>query len=152
MHVGLVWAGAARKSDPAAVATDRLRSLDPAVLAPLLAVPGAIPVSLQWGIPAPPGVLQVMDGVRDFMDTAAIVEALDLVVSVDTAVAHLAGALGRTVLLLDRYDNCWRWLYRREDTPWYPTMRLLRQSRAGDWSPVVASAAEIVAVLAGGFP
>ncbi len=151
LRVGLVWAGAARKSDPAAVATDRLRSLDPALLAPLLAVPGTVPVSLQWGSPAPPGVLQVMDGVRDFMDTAAIVEALDLVVSVDTAVAHLAGALGRTVLLLDRYDNCWRWLYRREDTPWYPTVRLLRQSRAGDWPPVVASAAEIVAALAGGI-
>ena len=152
LRVGLAWAGAARKSDPAAVATDRLRSLDPALLAPLLAVPGAVPVSLQWGTPAPPGALQVMDGVRDFMDTAAIIEALDLVISVDTAVAHLAGALGKTVLLLDRYDNCWRWLYRREDTPWYPTMRLLRQSRAGDWPPVVASAAEIVGALAGGVP
>ena len=152
LRVGLVWAGAARRRDPAALATDRLRSFDPALLAPLLAVPGTIPVSLQWGTPAPPGALPVMDGVRDFMDTAAIIEALDLVVSVDTAVAHLAGALGKTVLLLDRYDNCWRWLYRREETPWYPTMRLLRQSRGGDWPPVVASAAEIVAALASGFP
>jgi Flp pilus assembly protein TadD len=152
LRVGLVWAGAARKSDPAALATDRLRSFDSALLAPLLAVPGTVPVSLQWGAAAPPGALQVMDGVRDFMDTAAIIEALDLVVSVDTAVAHLAGALGKTVLLLDRYDNCWRWLHRREDTPWYPTMRLLRQSRAGDWPPVVASAAEIVAALTDGVP
>ncbi len=152
LRIGLVWAGAARKSDPAALATDRLRSFDPALLAPLLAVPGTVPVSLQWDAPAPPGALQVMDGVRDFMDTAAIIEALDLVVSVDTAVAHLAGALGKTVLLLDRYDNCWRWLHRREDTPWYSTMRLLRQSRAGDWPPVIASAAEIVAALASGLP
>ena len=84
--------------------------------------------------------------------TAAIVEALDLVVSVDTAVAHLAGALGKPVLLLDRYDNCWRWLHGREDTPWYPTMRILRQERAGDWPPVIARAAAIVANLASGSP
>lgn len=152
LRVGLVWAGAARKEDPAALATDRLRSLDPAALAPLLAVPGTVPVSLQWGAAPLPGALAVMGGVRDFMDTAAIVEALDLVVSVDTAVAHLAGALDKTVLLLDRYDNCWRWLHRREDTPWYPTMRILRQERAGDWPPVIARAAEMVAALASALP
>ena len=148
LRVGLVWAGAAREHDPAARATDRLRSLNPALFAPLLAVPGTVPVSLQLGVPPPPGALDAMRGMRDFLDTAALVEALDLVVSVDTAVAHLAGALGKTVLLLDRYDNCWRWLHRREDTPWYPTMRILRQERAGDWPPVIARAVETVSGLA----
>jgi ADP-heptose:LPS heptosyltransferase len=150
--VGLVWAGASREHDPAARATDQLRSLDPALLAPLLAVPGIEPVSLQLGAATPPGVLDVLGTARDFLDTAAVVEALDLVVSVDTAVAHLAGALGKPVLLLDRYDNCWRWLHGREDTPWYPTMRIVRQSRAGDWPPVIARAAEIVAGRASGCP
>jgi len=149
LRVGLVWAGAAREHDPAARTTDRLRSLDRASFAPLLAVPGTVPVSLQLGVPPQPGTIDAMREMHDFLDTAALVEALDLVVSVDTAVAHLAGALGKTVLLLDRYDNCWRWLHRREDTPWYPTMRLLRQERAGDWRPVVARAAEIVGSLAG---
>lgn len=152
LRVGLVWAGASREHDPAARATDRLRSLDPALLAPLLAMPGIAPVSLQLGAAAPPGVLDVLGAARNFLDTAAVVEALDLVVSVDTAVAHLAGALGKPVLLLDRYDNCWRWLHGREDTPWYPTMRIVRQSRAGDWLPVIARAAEIVAGRASGCP
>ena len=152
LRVGLVWAGAAREHDPAARETDRLRSFDPALLAPLLAVPGITPVSLQLGAAAPPGVLDVLGAVRDFLDTAAIVEALDLVVSVDTAVAHLAGALGKPVLLLDRYDNCWRWFHGCCDTPWYPTMRIVRQERAGDWPPVIARAAAIVAGLASGSP
>ena len=88
-----------------------------------------------------------MPGVADFADTAAIVAGLDLVVSVDTAVAHLAGAMGRRVLLLDRYDNCWRWLSGREDSPWYPgVLRILRQGSPGDWRGVLARAAAAVAL------
>jgi hypothetical protein len=70
---------------------------------------------------------------HNFADTAAPFANLDLVVSVDTAVAHLAGALGRPVCLLDRFDHCWRWLAGRRDTPWYGAMRIYRQPRPGDW-------------------
>jgi len=74
---------------------------------------------------------------RDFADTAAIISHLDLVISVDTAVAHLAGALGKPVWLLNRYASCWRWLQHRSDSPWYPTLRQFRQSTVGDWDDVV---------------
>ena len=74
-------------------------------------------------------LLDVMDEVRDFADTAAIVANLDLVISVDTSVLHLAGAMGKPVFLLDRYDNCWRWLSGREDSPWYPSLRIFRQQQ-----------------------
>jgi hypothetical protein len=74
---------------------------------------------------------------HDFADTAALIEALDLVISVDTAPAHLAGALGKPVWLLNRFDTCWRWMLRRDDSPWYPTMRLFRQQRPGDWDGVM---------------
>lgn len=147
LRVGLCWAGGAR-ADAAAQITDPQRSLAPAVLAPLLAVPGISCVSLQWGAPCPPGVIPGLDGAQDFLDTARIVAGLDLVISVDTAVAHLAGALGKPVLLLDRYDHCWRWQHGQDITPWYPTMRILRQHRAGDWAPVIARAAEALAVRA----
>ena len=83
-------------------------------------------------------LLDVMDDVTDFADTAAIVANLDLVISVDTSIVHLAGAMGKPVFLLDRYDNCWRWLSGREDSPWYPTLRIFRQQRSGEWAPVIA--------------
>jgi ADP-heptose:LPS heptosyltransferase len=79
----------------------------------------------------------LMESVRDFADTAAIIANLDVVISVDTSVAHLAGAMGKPVFLLDRYDNCWRWLHGRSDTPWYPSMTIFRQSRPGDWASVM---------------
>ena len=77
------------------------------------------------------------DQLDDFADTAALVAALDLVITVDTAVAHLAGALGKPVWILNRFGACWRWLVRREDSPWYPTSRLFRQSSPGDWDGVI---------------
>jgi hypothetical protein len=80
---------------------------------------------------------------NDFADTAALISHLDLVISVDTAVAHLAGALGKPVWLLARYDADWRWLLDRSDNPWYPTMKIFRQAAPGDWRglmPQVASA------------
>lgn len=73
----------------------------------------------------------------DFGDTAALVEALDLVITVDTAIAHLAGALGKPVWLLNRYASCWRWLQQGTDSPWYPTLRQFRQPTVGNWTPVV---------------
>ena len=146
-RVGLVWAGAGRAHAAAAAAVDRVRSIPDGLLGPLLAVPGVAWVSLQHGRGAPAGVFDPMPEVADFADTAAIVAGLDLVVSVDTAVAHLAGAMGRRVLLLDRYDNCWRWLSGREDSPWYPgVLRILRQGSPGDWRGVLARAAAAVAL------
>jgi tetratricopeptide (TPR) repeat protein len=73
----------------------------------------------------------------DFADTAALVENLDLLITVDTAMAHLAGALGKPVWLMNRYDTCWRWLLHRTDSPWYPNMRLFRQPTLGNWAAVV---------------
>ena len=70
---------------------------------------------------------------------------LDLIISVDTAVAHLAGALGKQVWLLNRYDTCWRWLEGREDSPWYATLRQFRQRNRGDWEPVIADVASALA-------
>ena len=77
------------------------------------------------------------DDLHDFSDTAALIENLDLVIAVDTSVAHLAGALGKPFWLLNRYNTCWRWLLHREDSPWYPTARLFRQDTTRAWEPVI---------------
>jgi hypothetical protein len=84
----------------------------------------------------------------DFADTAALVENLDLVISVDTSVAHLAGAMARPVWLLNRFDTCWRWLLDRQDSPWYPTLRLFRQTTPGDWTSVIADLRQALHILA----
>jgi tetratricopeptide (TPR) repeat protein len=152
-RVGLVWAGEPRAYDPAAQALDQRRSISPDLLTPLITVEGLTFVSLQMGaarIRMPPGLHDPMSKVKDFADTAAIVANLDLVVSVDTAVAHLAGAMGKPVFLLDRYDNCWRWLSGRTDSPWYPTLKVFRQPRMGDWAPAIAEAAEALEAFARG--
>jgi len=144
-RVGLVWAGEPRPHDPVAQALDQRRSLPFKMLLPLTVTPGMSFVSLQMG-PARgqilSGVHDPMGGVKDFADTAAIIANLDAVISVDTAVAHLAGAMGKPVFLLDRYDNCWRWLHGRADSPWYPSMMIFRQTRMGEWLGPVTQAAE----------
>ncbi len=145
LTVGLVWAGEARKGVPHANHIDRQRSLTLDQLAPLAGIPGVRFLNLQKGPPAeqlrdpPPGleILDLMDGVGDFADTAALVANLDLVVGVDTSVIHLAGGLGKPVWVLSRFDGCWRWLLGRDDSPWYPTMRLYRQDRPHDWAPAI---------------
>ena len=98
----------------------------------------------------PPGVAlhDWTDELRDFADTAALIEALDLVVTVDTSVVHLAGALGKPVWLLNRFDTCWRWLLDRTDSPWYPTLRQFRQPTPGDWDAVLAAVRAALARLA----
>ncbi len=156
LRVGVAWAGQARPWLPGFSTLDASRSMAAATLAPLAAVPGVRLVSLQKGAPAgqardlPAGAILTdpIAQAADFAATAAIIAGLDVVVSVDTAVAHLAGALGKPVFLLDRYDNCWRWLAEREDSPWYPTLRIFRQPRMGDWAPVVARVAAAVAAKA----
>jgi ADP-heptose:LPS heptosyltransferase len=86
----------------------------------------------------------------DFADTAALIDNLDLVISVDTSVAHLAGGMGKPVWLLNRYDTCWRWLLERDDSPWYPTLRQFRQPSPGDWQTVVAAVRDALHRLAAG--
>ena len=143
MKVGLVWKGNPRFEN------DADRSLpDLGTLVPLGEVAGACFFSLQNGrgedeAAHPPAGLSIIDlapAIDDFSDTAAIVANLDLVISVDTAVAHLAGALGKPCwILLPDYKTDWRWLDAREDSPWYPgVVRLFRQQAMGDWSGLVA--------------
>lgn len=142
--VGLVWAGASRPGMPVAHAMDARRSLPLEAFAPLGRMPGVRLVSLQAGAAGqqmpPPGMPMInpMGTCADFDDTAAVVANLDLVISVDTAVAHLAGGLGKPVWLLSRHDACWRWLHGRRDSPWYPGMRLYTQPSPGAWGPVLA--------------
>jgi Flp pilus assembly protein TadD len=143
-RVGLVWRG-----NPG-FGGDHLRSLPAGALAVLAAVPGVSFVSLQKDAPAPPPLpmADFTGELTDFADTAALVAALDLVISVDTSVAHLAGALGQPVWLLNRFDTCWRWMTGRSDSIWYPAMRLFRQPAPGDWAAPLAEAAESLAAWA----
>jgi tetratricopeptide (TPR) repeat protein len=148
--VGLVWAGASRTGLGAGVvAADRRRSIALARLAPVTSMSGCAFFSLQLGAAAeqakqarPAMALRDHTGeLNDFADTAALVENLDLVISVDTSTAHLAGAMGKPVWLLNRFDTCWRWFLEREDSPWYPTMRIFRQPHPGDWDSVIRAVA-----------
>ncbi|MGE4064731.1 MAG: tetratricopeptide repeat protein [Rhodospirillaceae bacterium] len=137
LRVGLVWRG-----NPKHEADDK-RSVALEILAPLFAVPGVAWFSLQVGATdvLEPRIVDLAPQLRDFAATAAAVSALDLVISVDTAVAHLAGALGKPVWTLIAEANDWRWLSRRSDTPWYPTMRLFRQRRGRNWQPALTEMA-----------
>ncbi len=140
LRVGLVWAGNSYRNVPGMAAVDRRRSIAPARLAPLLAIPGLHFISLQKeGPPAPPefGLTDIMSEIHDFADTACLVSALDLVISVDTSVAHLAGALGKPVWLLNRFVTDFRWLTSGQESPWYPSMKIFRQSVADAWDPVI---------------
>ena len=139
--VGLVWAG-----NSSASAIDARRSMSLNDFAPLAGLTDIALFSLQKGEPAaqalqPPDGLSLIDPTSEligFEDSAALIANLDLVISVDTAVAHLAGALGKPVWILSRFDGCWRWLNGREDSPWYPTARLFHQRAPGAWDEVVA--------------
>jgi tetratricopeptide (TPR) repeat protein len=147
--VGLCWQG---NPDPEA---DRARALALAAYAPLGAIPGVRLFSLQKGFgceqiaTAPMSVESFgedYDGGPDaFLDAAAAIMELDLVVTCDTSIAHLAGALGRPVWVALKKDAEWRWLRHRDDSPWYPTMRLFRQPTRGDWAPVCQAMAQALA-------
>ncbi len=150
---GLVWAGSPGN------AVDGRRSLPlDAVLRLLEARGRAVPFSLQLGAPGMErlaeqcarGLVPLLDMLRDFTDTAAAIERLDLVITVDTAVAHLAGALGRPVWLLLPKGADWRWGQQGETTPWYPGARLFRQRTAGDWDEVMARVATALKEWAAG--
>src|SRR5579871_6796375 len=140
MRVGLVWAGSPEFKG------DRFRSCRLADYAWLARLPHIQFYSLQKGPAAEQaaspaarkmGLIDLGPNLHDWADTAAAIMNLDLVIAVDTAVAHLAGALGRPVWTLLPCHCCWRWLEEREDSPWYPTMRLFRQTLQGDWSAVI---------------
>jgi hypothetical protein len=149
-----VWAGGFRPDRPDLWTTYRRRDAPLRMLAPLAQAEVDF-MSLQKGERAEaeladllaagwdgPAMLNPAADLHDFSDTAALVQNLDLVITVDTAVAHLAGALGKPVWILDRFDSCWRWMRVRRDSPWYPTARLFRQKTFGDWTPVVREVAE----------
>ena len=143
-RIGLVWAGNPRRQLLAAAAVDRRRSIAPDRLAPLFELPGLHFFSLQKDGPAARARFRLIDFMAemgDFADTAALIVNLDLIISVDTSVVHLAAALGKPVWLLDRFDPCWRWLVGRRDSPWYPGLHLYRQPQPGDWNSVVAEVA-----------
>jgi tetratricopeptide (TPR) repeat protein len=155
LKVGLAWS-ALHRGDHGYLT--RHKSVPVAALAPIVAQPGASFVSLQPGAAGdrtPLGALadRIVDWtgeIRDFGDTAAIIAALDLVVTTDTAVAHVAGALGKPVWLLDRYNACWRWRLHPERSPWYPTLSIFRQHAFLDWTgPLAAVEAELARVIAG---
>jgi hypothetical protein len=139
LKVGLAWAGKPTHQN------DRNRSMKLARLAPLGQLPGVHFFSLQKGTAAaeakaPPAGMELVDWteeLKDFADTAALIANLDLVIAVDTAVVHLAGAMGKPVWTLLPFASDWRWLLDRADSPWYPTMRLFRQATPGDWDGVI---------------
>jgi tetratricopeptide (TPR) repeat protein len=143
-RVGLVWAG------NASFGNDKRRSIPLAELRPLLSLPDIRFVTLQKELRAGdaellaefPGILRLGESLTDFADTAGLIANLDLVISVDTAVAHLAGALARPVWLMIPFAPDWRWQLDREDSPWYPTARLFRQSVRDDWTGVVGRIAD----------
>ena len=139
--VGIVWAGATIHPK------DAERSMELKRFAPLAGMEGVSIFSLQKasGRAAEAGGFELLDytaELHDFADTAALVMNLDLVIGVDTSVVHLTGALGRKVWTVLAFSPDWRWLLGREDSPWYPTMRLFRQSRAGDWETPMCAVEE----------
>jgi tetratricopeptide (TPR) repeat protein len=143
-RIGVAWATGKRD------AHKRSFELDPSLLISLLSNIDACWVSLNKE-PLDPAQAQALQaaglvdesgGLEDFDDTAALIETLDRVISVDTATAHLAGALGKPVWLLNRAESEWRWLLDRKDSPWYPSMRIFRQAQSRQWEPVLREVAE----------
>jgi tetratricopeptide (TPR) repeat protein len=152
-RVGLVWSGGLRPNEPEYWSANARRNI-PLEKLRALDHPRIDYVSLQKGQPAQaeaqelqraggaPRLLDRTQELTDFADTAALIESLDLVVSVDTATAHLAAALGKPTWILSRFDGCWRWLLGRSDSPWYPSVRLFREPAPGSWDPVVRQVRE----------
>jgi Tfp pilus assembly protein PilF len=143
-RAGFVWSGSPSHNN------DGNRSIALARLAGLFEEAPIRCFSLQCGLRAAdaetlaglPNLIELGSGFRDFADTAAVIALLDVVICVDTAVAHLAGALGKPVLILLPYAPDFRWMRGRDDTPWYPTAKLLRQPGFGDWDSVIVRVAD----------
>jgi tetratricopeptide (TPR) repeat protein len=148
LRVGLTWAAAPRPGGAIHFQNfSQRKSMALTTLAPLATVPGVSFVMLQIGeaggqIRQSPLGITVNDFtelITDFEDTAGLIANLDLVISVDTSVAHLSGAMGRPVWLMNLFDTDWRWLLEREDSPWYPSLRVFRQPDPGNWGAVVSA-------------
>ena len=153
IRVGLVWSGGHRELEPKIWSTNRRRNCEWSMFESMIqkvhaARPDIEFYSLQKGDPAESElvdrmkevdlpIINLMADVKDWMDTAALVSNMDLVITVDTSMVHLAGAIARPVWMLNRLDTCWRWMLRRTDSPWYPTLRIFRQTKPRDWQPVV---------------
>lgn len=149
LKVGLVWSGGFRAHTPEIWSVNERRNIALEHLTQLKDLDIDF-FSLQKGEPAEsefkemvrsnwkgPQIFNYADELLDFSDTAGLIENLDLVISVDTSTAHLAAAMGKPVWIMNRFDTCWRWLTNRDDSPWYPTVRLFRQKEAGNWTDVV---------------
>jgi hypothetical protein len=145
-RVGLAWSGSTT------LRNDRNRTIALEQLAPLrtlafdfVALQKDVRANDAEALASGPAIATFGEALADFRDTAALVELVDLVISVDTAVAHLAGAMAKPLWVLLPWSPDWRWLLDRTDSPWYPTARLWRQSRAGDWESVVERVARELA-------
>lgn len=156
LNVGVIWGGAPRPNLIGPHMVDRRRSMNLKTLEPLSAIPGINLISLQKGPYAdqmldPPRNMTLYDPTDDLHtmdDTASLMMSLDVIVSVDTSSVHLAGGLGKPVIMMDRYDNCWRWLHGQDTSPWYPTMHIVRQTTPRRWDDVVKKVAERLRVMA----
>ena len=141
LRVGIVWTGNLNNT------MLRHRSCPLSLLKPLLQIEGVTFIGLQKGeklgeineLPITMQFPNLGDAFNDFSDTAAVINQLDLVITIDTAIAHLAGALGKPVWMLLSYPPDFRWLLGREDSPWYPSMRIIRQTEYANWQPVIES-------------
>jgi ADP-heptose:LPS heptosyltransferase len=145
-RIGLAWSGRAQHKN------DYLRSTSLATLAPLFDADATFIVAQKDIRPDDAAFIKergdILDfgaALHDFTDTAALMANLDLVIAVDTSVAHLAGALGRPLWVLLPYTPDWRWLIDRMDSPWYPTARLFRQDAGREWGPVIATVHQALA-------
>ena len=149
LRIGLLWAGGPRPNQPTLQSIDAARSLRLPQFAPLFDFAQTSPVqffSLQLGEPALQlqeqqgfPIIDLTAGLTNWADTAGLIANLDLVIACDTAVAHLAAAMGKPTWVLSRFNGCWRWLQDRDDSPWYPTVRLFRQTTRADWAGVMSA-------------
>ena len=150
LRVGLVWSGGFRADQPDAWPINERRNIPLSKIAKLQEISGVDFFSLQKGDPAESelrlektkywpadNLFNYVDDLRDFSDTAALINNLDLIISVDTSTAHLAAAMGKKVWLLNRYDSCWRWMNGQEDSPWYPSLKIYNQVYPGSWDEVI---------------
>ena len=150
LKVGLVWNGGFRADQPEVWSINERRNIPFKIMADLRHTSGVDFYSLQKGDPAESELLSQKDQfwpdtnffnyaseLHNFSDTAALIDNLDLVISVDTSTAHLAGAMGKPVWILNRFDACWRWQLNRKDTPWYQTAKLFHQTASGNWESVI---------------
>ena len=150
LKIGVVWAGSPQTGFDSRLSIAAVRALPLKAFAPLRDIPGITWLSLQKGEPAAelqalvaagwqgPDIKDLTSDIDTFDDTAALVANLDLVISCDTSVVHLAGGLGKPVWILNRAHGCWRFPVSRSDSPWYPTARVFHQPRFGDWDSVIA--------------